>query len=65
MWNFFKRAWKTKTGKTSLTTIITTGVSMAVGAVGIATGAPVVAIAVASILLRDKEAKKEAEDRGE
>ncbi len=65
MWNFIKRAWHTKTGKASITTIVSTAAGMAVGAVAVSTGVPVVAVAVASVLLRDKEAKKEAEDRGD
>ena len=65
MWGFIKRAWRTKTGKVSLTTIVTTGLGVAFGTVTAATGAPVIAVAVMGVLLRDKEAKKEAQDRGD
>ena len=62
MWAFLKRQFKTKTGKAGITSIIGTVVGMAVGAVTVATGAPIVAIGVAAILLRDGEAKKQQDD---
>jgi F0F1-type ATP synthase membrane subunit c/vacuolar-type H+-ATPase subunit K len=62
MWGFLKRQWNTKTGKVGLTTIVTTGLGIAFGTVTAATGAPVIAVAVMGVMLRDKEAKKEAED---
>lgn len=65
MWGFLRRIWKTKTGKASITTIVTTGVGIALGAVTAAAGGPVIAIAAVGLLLRDKEAKKEAQDRGD
>ena len=62
MWGFIKRQWKTKTGKSGLLGIIGAGISVATGTLPVAAGIIGAYAAVQTMLLRDKEAKK---DNGE
>ena len=62
MWGFIKRQWKTKTGKSGILGVIGAGISVATGTLPITAGVIGAYAAVQTMLLRDKEAKK---DNGE
>lgn len=58
---FFKRQWKTKTGKGAILGIIGTGISVATGTLPITAGVVAGYAGIQTMFLRDKEAKKEEE----
>ena len=59
MFGFLKRQWKTKTGKSGILGIIGAGISVATGTLPVAAGLVGAYAALQTMLLRDKEAKKE------
>ena len=60
---FFKRQWKTKTGKGGILGVVAAGISVATGTAPIAGGIMAAYLAIQTMLLRDKEAKKEEAKR--
>lgn len=61
MFSFIKRQWKTKTGKSGILGIVGAGISVATGTLPLAAGVVGAYAALQTMLLRDKEARKESE----
>jgi hypothetical protein len=63
MFKFLKRQWKTKTGRSGILGIVGAGLSVATGTLPLAAGAVAAYAGLQTMLLRDKEAKKEEAKR--
>jgi len=65
MWAFLKRQSKTKTGKLGLSIILTSAAATVAGEMSLGDAAQGGAFSLLALFLRDKAAKREAEDRGD
>ena len=62
MFRFFKRLFRTKTGKASVATVLTSGALVVSGEASVAQVATPIVMAALAALLRDGEAKKAQDD---
>jgi hypothetical protein len=65
MWRFFKRQAKTKTGKFAMAIILTSAAAAVTGEMPFGAALQSQAVSLLMMFLRDKAAKREAEDRGD
>ncbi len=65
MWRFIKRQARTKTGKLALGIILTSAAASVAGEMSFGDAVGTQAIGLLAMFLRDKNAKREAQDRGD